>query len=84
MRMFKFYQLAREVRRESEKEMSAYLAWKIQEVKATKRIGKKVKPWFEDFNDFYNHEEQFNLIFSKNVTHKKHKKDSMAELNRIF
>lgn len=38
-------------------------AWAGQQVKATKQVGKKQKPYFEKFGDFFNREEMEEQLF---------------------
>lgn len=61
---------------------SAIQAWFNQTVQATKGKGKSARSAYKTFDDFYNHKNEFDKIFSKNEVKQENKRLSLADRNR--
>ena len=79
--------MAYAIQQEDKRLNSAIQAWFNQSVKAQKGRGKSARPAFENFEEFYNHKEEFDRIFQKNQPTKETvppRKQDMAERNRLI
>lgn len=84
---FEIYNMAYAIQQEDKRLNSAIQAWFNQSVKAQKGRGKSARPAFENFEEFYNHKEEFDRIFQKNQPTKETvppRKQDMAERNRLI
>lgn len=84
---FEIYNMAYAIQQEDKRLNSAIQAWFNQSVKAQKGRGKSARPAFKNFEEFYNHKEEFDRIFQKNQSKEKAvppKKLDMAERNRLI
>lgn len=81
---FELYSKAHRIKDEEKTRMIALQAWMNQSVQGTKKVGKEYKSLFEEFNDFYDSEKQFNLIFDPNYEVDKPKLLTLADKNRLL
>lgn len=84
---FEIYNMAYAIQQEDKRLNSAIQAWFNQSVKAQKGRGKSTRPAFENFNEFYDHQKEFERIFQKNKpieTAVPNRKMDMAERNRMI
>lgn len=84
---FEIYNMAYAIQQEDKRLNSAIQAWFNQSVKAQKGRGKSARPAFKNFEEFYNHKEEFDRIFQKNQPTKEtvpSRKLDMAERNRLI
>ena len=63
LEQFYIYNTAYAIQQEDRRYHSAIQAWFIQSVKATKGQGKSAKSAYKNFEDFYNHKEEFDKLF---------------------
>lgn len=80
---YKAYMKAYEIKQEEKYYLSAVSAWFNQRAKATKGKGKNTRSAYSNFNDFYNHQEEFEKII-KGASNKIQQKSSIADLNKIL
>lgn len=84
---FEIYNMAYAIQQEDKRLNSAIQAWFNQSVKAQKGRGKSARPAFRNFEEFYNHKEEFDRIFQKNQPNETavpNRKMDMAERNRLI
>lgn len=84
---FEIYNMAYAIQQEDKRLNSAIQAWFNQSVKAQKGRGKSARPAFRNFEEFYNHKEEFDRIFQKNKPNETavpNRKMDMAERNRLI
>ena len=84
---FEIYNMAYAIQQEDKRLNSAIQAWFNQSVKAQKGRGKSARPAFRNFEEFYNHKEEFDRIFQKNKPNEttvSNRKMDMAERNRLI
>lgn len=82
LEQFYIYNTAYAIQQEDRRYHSAIQAWFNQSVKATKGRGKQTKSAYKNFDDFYNHKDEFNKLFEPNEAPKKVL--SMADKNRLI
>ena len=78
---FEYYQKAYEIKTVEEHRLIAAQAWMNQTVQATTE-GKKPKPKYKHFNDFYDYKKEFYSVFGKRTPEKK--RLSLADKNRLL
>lgn len=83
---FEIYNMAYAIQQEDKRLNSAIQAWFNQSVKAQKGRGKSTRPVFKNFNEFYDHQKEFDRIFNKNQPNQSGptRKMDMAERNRLI
>lgn len=84
---FEIYNMAYAIQQEDKRLNSAIQAWFNQSVKAQKGRGKSTRPAFKNFNEFYDHQKEFDRIFQKNKpieTAVPTRRMDMAERNRMI
>lgn len=84
---FEIYNMAYAIQQEDKRLNSAIQAWFNQSVKAQKGRGKSARPAFRNFEEFYNHKEEFDRIFQKNKPNETavpNRKMDIAERNRLI
>lgn len=70
------------IQQEDRRYNSAIQAWFNQTVQATKGSGKSARSAYRTFDDFYNHKNEFDKIFSKEEVKPKNERLSLADRNR--
>ncbi|HFU3863187.1 TPA: hypothetical protein ACGO5U_001229 [Streptococcus suis] len=63
LEQFYIYNTAYAIQQEDRRYNAAIQAWFNQSVKATKGKGKSAKSVYKNFEDFYNHKEEFDKLF---------------------
>lgn len=82
LEQFYIYNTAYAIQQEDIRHNSAIQAWFNQSVKATKGKGKSSKSVYKNFEDFYNHKEEFDKLFEP--TKAINKKLSLADKNKLL
>ncbi|WP_046390423.1 hypothetical protein [Streptococcus uberis] len=85
LEQFMLYQKAYEVKVEDESYLQAIGAWYSQTVQATTGKGKNVKPKFKKFDEFYDHNKEFEKVFNEELRNEKvNRRNRMLEANRRY